>query len=143
MVERSNNMERLTKRDSNGMAVFADDELAKDCDVSGRVGRYWEKILNKLALHEDAEELGLMIILPSETVYEPTWDAGEKCDLVCPECFDCDENSYPCYRCEKSELFVYERICEQKHLDRVGMTVFLTSEEAEVVVEDMRKQKLL
>jgi len=46
-------MSRLTKRDDDGMAIFADDELAKGCDVSGKIGLYWEKILNKLADYED------------------------------------------------------------------------------------------
>lgn len=70
-----------------------------------------------------AEQEGRLVVLPCKVLYEPTWDAGEKCDLKCPP-GECDA-------CDKAEQFIYERKCTQQNMKQIGKTVFLTREEAE------------
>lgn len=79
-----------------------------------------------------AEKDGRLVVLPSKTVWELTWDAGPDCDLVCPVSVDGNEL---CDFCDKGELFVYERPCTQELLKELGKTVFLTREEAEAALE--------
>lgn len=76
----------------------------------------------------DADKDGRLIILPSKTVWELTYDAGADCDLKCPvsvddiDCCDC---------CDKAKLLIYERPCTQERLERLGKSIFPTKEEAE------------
>lgn len=81
-----------------------------------------------------AERGGRVVVLPSKTVFELTWDAGPDCDLVCPVSID---GHGCCNFCDKGELFVYERTCRQEHIEQLGKTVFLTREEAEKALEGM------
>lgn len=81
-----------------------------------------------------AERGGRVVVLPSKTVFELTWDAGPDCDLVCPVSIDGHDC---CDFCDKGELFVYERTCRQEHIEQLGKTVFLTREEAEKALEGM------
>ena len=75
-----------------------------------------------------AEQDGRLVVLPSKTVYELTWDAGPGCDLTCPVSIN---GSGLCDFCDNGKLFVYERPCTQDRLKELGKTVFLTREEAE------------
>lgn len=79
-----------------------------------------------------AENEGRLVVLPSKTVWELTWDAGSDCDLVCPVSVD---GNGCCDFCDKGKLFVYERTCTQELLKELGKTVFLTREEAEKALE--------
>ena len=78
-----------------------------------------------------AENEGRLVVLPSKTVWELTWDAGSDCDLVCPVSVD---GNGCCDFCDKGKLFVYERTCTQELLNELGKTVFLTREEAEAAL---------
>lgn len=82
----------------------------------------------------EADKTGRVVVLPSKTVFELTWDAGPDCDLVCPVSIDGHDC---CDFCDKGELFVYERTCRQEHIEQLGKTVFLTREEAEKALEGM------
>ena len=69
--------------------------------------------------------------LPARTVFELIWDAGPDCDMICPLTIDGEGQ---CDFCEHGKLFVYEQICRQDHIDRLGKTVFLTYDEAEAAL---------
>lgn len=71
------------------------------------------------------------MVLPCKKVYEPTWDAGEDCDLACPDLLDTASH---CELCPKGVSSVYERKCVQDDIKRIGKTVFLTREAAEAAL---------
>lgn len=82
---------------------------------------------------KQAESEGRLLVLPCKTVFEPTWDAGKDCDLVCPVSID---GEGCCDLCEKAEMFVYERPCKQDDIDLLGKTVFRTREAAEAKLKE-------
>lgn len=83
----------------------------------------------------EADKDGRLVVLPAKTVFELTWDAGPDCDLVCPVSID----GYGCCDfCDKGKLCIYERECQQEHIEQIGKTVFLTREEAEKALEEMK-----
>lgn len=83
----------------------------------------------------EADRDGRLVVLPAKTVFELTWDAGPDCDLICPVSVD---GEGCCSFCDKGELCIYERKCRQEHIEQIGKTVFLTSEEAEAALEAKR-----
>ena len=102
-----------------------------------------KKMINRLAELEDLEEQGLLVRLPANNkeiyIISSRW-------TVCSECgsrFD----EYSCSGCEyecdsKKEYYVYPTylscITVSTYVDRFGKTVFLTREEAEKKLEEMR-----
>ncbi len=82
-----------------------------------------------------ADKDGRLVVLPAKSVFELTWDAGPDCDLVCP--VSIDEHGC-CDFCDKGKLCIYERECQQEHIEQIGKTVFLTREEAEKALEAMK-----
>lgn len=99
--------------------------LCRDCDL----GR-----LEELA---EADKDGRVVVLLAKTVFELTWDAGSDCDLTCPVSVD---GEGCCSFCDKGELCIYERKCQQEHIEQIGKTVFLTREEAEKALEAMKDE---
>ena len=95
--------------------------------IGGGYGR-----LRELA---EADKDGRVVVLPTKTVFELTWDAGPDCDLICPVSVD---GEGCCSFCDKGELCIYERKCLQEHIEQIGKTVFLTREEAEKALEAMK-----
>ena len=95
--------------------------------IGGGYGR-----LRELA---EADKDGRVVVLPGKTVFELTWDAGYDCDLACPVSID---GNGCCGLCDKGELCIYERKCQQEHIEQLGKTVFLTREEAEAALEAMK-----
>ena len=83
----------------------------------------------------EADKDGRVVVLPGKTVFELTWDAGPDCDLVCPVSID---GHGCCDFCDNGKLFAYEKPCCQEHIERLGKTVFLTREEAEKALEEMK-----
>lgn len=132
-------MDRLTYTNDQGFVGIG---------CRGRAPTVYEikTAIARLAAYEDAmpldrvqelaqaEEDGRLVILPCKVVYVPTWDAGEECDLVCPASID---GSGCCDLCDKAEMFIYERLCRQEHIEQIGKTVFLTRKEAEEAVSKM------
>lgn len=85
-----------------------------------------------------ADKDGRVLILPAKTVFELTWDAGAECNLNCPVTVD----GQPCCKfCDHGELFVYETECKQEHITELGKTVFLTCEEAEKALAEMKREE--
>lgn len=84
--------------------------------------------LGRLVNLAEADKDGRVVVLPAKTVFELTWDAGSDCDLTCPVSVD---GEGCCSFCDKGELCIYERKCQQEHIEQIGKTVFLTREEAE------------
>ena len=138
-------MERLTKR-------YNDEDDVRKC-----IGAYtgctipemWfeeereYRVLDKLATYEDLEEQGLLVRLPANNkeiyIISSRW-------TVCSECgsrFD----EYSCSGCEyecdsKKEYYVYSiylsSITVSTYVEQFGKTVFLTREEAEKKLEEMK-----
>lgn len=78
------------------------------------------------------ESDGLIVVLPSKTVFELTWDAGPGCDLACPVTIDGEGQ---CDFCDHGKLYAYEVQCRQDHIERIGKDVFLNEEDAKAALE--------
>ena len=87
----------------------------------------------KISQWLQAEQDGLLVVLPSKTVWELTMDAGPDCDMKCP--VDAWDESLGCDLCSKAKQFAYERPCTQERMKELGKTVFLTREAAEAVLK--------
>lgn len=133
-------MERLTERERNvdGTGV------AKEEITDGLLKPFADKILTKLAVYEDLEEQGLLVRLPANKnkeiyIISSRW-------TVCSECgsrFD----EYSCIGCEykcdsKKEHYVrptyLSSINVSTYANQFGKTIFLTREEAEKKLEEMK-----
>jgi len=68
------------------------------------------------------------VILPARTVFCLQWDAGDGCNLQCPED---DSGEERCDLCYFGRLCIYERQMRQEHLDQIGETVFYGRGDAE------------
>lgn len=119
-------MERLTEKTENGYAL----KIPKDKNISDLEIKF--NVYDKLGAYEDAEEQGLLLRLPCKVgtpVYMVAQDCGgDTLDCRCMDCEDCrylyrfvEENSFDTYMC-----------------DAIGKTVFLTREEAEKALADMK-----
>ena len=130
-------MDRLTKR--NGKYVEYSDENYNDSIDNLTM---LDKCLRKLADYEDAEEQGLLIRLPvaeGSTVFVLDYTIECKHNFECPLSYDkykCEED----IRCEHEykEYYVREAIFNHAMMKSLGKTVFLTKEEAELKLVEMR-----
>lgn len=142
-------MERLTDYSDDectyiiGVGNETCEEFCKNA-VDGCKNCYIQQVFKKLADYEDLEEQGLLVRLPANNkeiyIISSRW-------TVCSECgsrFD----EYSCSGCEyecdsKKEYYVYPTylslITVSAYVDRFGKTVFLTREEAEKKLEEMKK----
>lgn len=134
-------MERLTKRERNvdGTGV------AKEEITDGLLKPFADKILTKLADYEDLEEQGLLVKLPANN--KKIYIISSRY-TICSECgsrFD----EYNCIGCEyecdsKKEYYVYptylSSIDVNTYANRFGKTIFLTREEAEKKLEEMKNE---
>lgn len=144
-------MERLTERYKDPIANTVlikecGDKLCKDicddieCDCSKCE---LEKALEKLADYEDLEEQGLLVKLPckvGDTVYRV--NAGAKQPII-P--MTVSEIHFLCYKNERAVRFDAigkEDMGESCYrLEDIGRIVFLTHEEAEKKLEEMKNGK--
>lgn len=129
-------MERLTERERNvdGTGV------AKEEITDGLLKPFADKILTKLAVYEDLEEQGLLVRLPCKVGTEvfcffPGDSHYTKCQIkkieICPSIF-----GNICYFAEP----VGKRGCCCRYFDNeFGKFLFLTLEEAEKKLEEMKK----
>ena len=136
-------MERLTERVNDRLIMMKQDS-------GDNVPYYWDegnfKVAEKLAEYEDLEEQNLLVRLPynkNKEIYiiSSRW-------TVCSECgsrFD----EYSCSGCEyecdsKKEYYVYSTylsfIDVTTYVNQFGKTVFLTREEAEKKLEEMKNK---
>lgn len=132
-------MERLTERERNvdGTGV------AKEEITDGLLKPFADKILTKLAVYEDLEEQGLLVRLPckiGDTVYRV--NAGAKQPII-P--MTVSEIHFLCYKNERTVRFNAidkEYMGESCYrLEDIGRIVFLTHEEAEKKLEEMKNDK--
>lgn len=130
-------MERLTERERNvdGTGV------AKEEITDGLLKPFADKILTKLAVYEDLEEQGLLVRLPCKiggTVYRV--NVGAKQPII-P--MTVSEIHFLCYKNERTVRFDAigkEDMGESCYrLEDIGRIVFLTREEAEKKLEEMKK----
>lgn len=119
--------------------------FCEDGDCSQR--KIWEQLkaienilgdeydLDRLRDLVKADREGRCVVLPAKTVFELTWDAGPNCNMICPLSID---GKGQCDFCDYGEQFIYESPCRQEHIDQIGKTVFLSREEAEKALEEIK-----
>ncbi len=120
-------MERLTKRNKS-RAECNVGYCPEDCNFC----QMNKDISNKLADYEDAEEQGLLLRLPckvGDTVYALT--------PFCEICEEALDNTYACENCSKGD-FVAETKFDYEMIHKLGKRIFLTKEEAEQKLAEMR-----
>ncbi len=135
-------MERLTQK-SDTMIWFKDQGLKiEPCEMDAH---HCRMILEKLADYEEAEEQGLLVRLPDDLlkeIYRITYKYTECSNGG--ETKDCCEN-YNCSReCDsRKEFYIVKNRLEFmlfcNYYNEFGKTVFLTREEAEKKLEEMKK----
>jgi hypothetical protein len=119
-------MERLTERERNvdGTGV------AKEEITDGLLKPFADKILTKLAVYEDLEEQGLLVRLPCP-IGTTVWD-------ICG--MDIRENVLSGIECGKDgKQFLWAN--HDEWLGELNDLVFLTREEAEKKLEEMKNDK--
>ena len=129
---------RLTVKNSMGQWVLKRPQKCSRCDEIdwSPLTEGGEDIAARLAHYEEAEEQGLLILLPGKTIFYVTWDAGKNCDLACPIDIEVSDN---CDFCDKADLFIYERKCTPADLGNIGYSAYLTKEEAEAQLQKCRQ----
>ena len=147
-------MERLTERYKDSIANIVlirecGDKLCKDIcdDIECNCSKCeLEKVLEKLATYEDLEEQGLLVRLPCK-VGDTVWDN----DFGYPVSYEinafsygyCDSYVEP--DIENEIIFYYENyngsITGAFPMSELGKTVFLTREEAEKKLGEMKKNE--
>jgi hypothetical protein len=143
-------MERLTKISEIGNAYYPKCFEEPCCGMGECLDDRCSLMLDackKLAEYEQSEEQGLLVRLPANKnkeiyIISSRW-------TVCSECgsrFD----EYNCIGCEyecdsKKEYYVYptylSSIDVNTYANRFGKTIFLTREEAEKKLEEMKKNE--
>lgn len=144
-------MESLTQMvGENAVPVEFDCDFVLELDDKTYKGL--QKIFNRLASIErvlgknydldrlreliQADRDGRCVVLPQKKVFEIISEPGMYCDLICPIKID---GVSQCDCCEHGIEVVKECDCKQEHLDRIGKTVFLTREQAEFVLNEMKE----
>lgn len=141
-------MERLTYVTNDGEILFHPEDLPEDESMTIRqlaIHGRWEElnqIAEKLTNLEQMEEQGILVRLPckvGDTVYTLSYRYECKNDYDCkvPRQWKCEEN-IPCEYENKIHYVKESKFCLNM-LDFLGKTVFLTREEAEKKLEEMKK----
>ena len=134
-------MERLTERERNvdGTGV------AKEEITDGLLKPFADKILTKLAVYEDLEEQGLLVRLPDDLfkkVYRITYEYTE-CSKFGETVIDCENYNCNCDCDSEKKFYIVENNLQFmlfcNYYNELGKTVFLTREEAEKKLEEMKK----
>lgn len=147
-------MERLTKRyipnnekkGITGIKVFESENKMPLAKVLS--GEYLYPAIEKLATYEDLEEQGLLVRLPCK-VGDMVWDN----DFGYPESYEikafsygyCDSYVEPGIGIEDEIIFYYENythsisITGAFPMSEIGKTIFLTREEAEKKLKEMKR----
>lgn len=133
-------MERLTKRGISGITYSNSPGLMCSCYCdncskgTGDCDRL-KAMVNRLAKFEDLEEQGLLVRLPckvGDTVYKIT----RFCSGGIRDC----GYSYECSECPEYKPFIEYIEFKITILKDIGKTVFLTREEAERKLEEMKNE---
>ena len=107
-------------------------------DVKGLIALFYRnlwamaELRESLKEYEDAEEQGLLLRLPCK-VGTPVYMVAEDCggDTLDCRCMDCED-------CRYLYTFVEQNAFDTYMVDDIGKTVFLTKEEAEQALADMK-----
>lgn len=133
-------MERLTERERNvdGTGV------AKEEITDGLLKPFADKILTKLADYEDLEEQGLLVRLPDDLfkkVYRITYEYTE-CSKFGETVIDCENYNCNCDCDSEKKFYIVENNLQFmlfcNYYNELDKTVFLTREEAEKKLEEMK-----
>lgn len=134
-------MERLTQRENDKLIMVKQDN-------GEYIPVYWDednfKAIEKLATYEDLEEHGLLVRLPDDlnrVLYQINYrwtecteysEQNNKCEIYDCKC-ECDS---------RKEYYIAEIDLQYipigNYYDRLGKSVFLTREEAEKKLEEMK-----
>lgn len=122
-------MERLTKHWENN---YVPTKLDLEClfDMSDEQAEYLQEIVKKLADYEDAEEQGLLLRLPckvGDVVYYINFSQGKV-----------EEDTVMEYSLETFDWYVRLRHSKWVHLDMFKINFYLTKEEAEQKLSEMK-----
>lgn len=141
-------MERLTKISEIGNAYYPKCFEEPCCGMGECLDGNCSLMLDackKLAEYEQLEEQGLLVRLPADKNAEiylisSRWTICSKCGSRFDE-YNCNGCEYECD--SKKEYYVcptyLSSINVNTYVDRFGKTVFLTREEAEKKLEEMKK----
>lgn len=141
-------MERLTKvmqcNDGNKLYDYSNEVVKNVKDFSSRL----ELMFEKLAMYEDLEEQGRLVILPckiGDTLYKIIVDKYTKCSLHDKEfslnCEYCEE------KCDSKAIYVIKDFTVFDineiifYMKSIGKTVFLTKSEAEAKLKELRGEE--
>lgn len=145
-------MERLTKREDDSITYnekreFECGEYCDSCSQGAGNCKTVENMIKKLATYEDLEEHGLLVRLPDDlnrVLYQINYrwtecteygEENNKCEIYDCKC-ECDS---------KKEYYItevgFQYISTGNYYDRLGKTIFLTREEAEKKLEEMKNDK--
>ena len=127
-------MERLTKTSDKGGVAFTFD-LDITCQPSE--AQKILKLAEKLKAYEDAEEQGLLLKLPCKigsTLYQPISNRINEYKAM-GLCFDITKNEWMYEVAYQIGLEWYKTVCD---FDCINKTVFLTKEEAEQALAEMK-----
>ena len=133
-------MERLTKWEDGSITYnekreFECGEYCDSCSQGAGNCKTVENMIKKLATYEDLEEQGLLVRLPckvGDTVYVPTRVLVSEFKITAIFCDIHGTYFYWLFYCG-----IYERTSGFSERD-IGKTVFLTREEAEKKLEEMK-----
>ena len=131
-------MERLTKWEDDSITYnekreFECGEYCDSCSQGAGNCKTVENMIKKLATYEDLEEHGLLVRLPckvGDTVYKIT----RFCSGGIRDC----GYSYECSECPEYKPFIEYIEFKITILKDIGKNVFLTREEAEKKLEEMK-----
>lgn len=135
-------MDRLTQRENDKLIMVKQDD-------GEYIPVYWDednfKAIEKLTAYEDLEEQGLLVRLPDDlnrTLYQINYKYTE-----CTE-YGEEKNKCEIYNCEydcdsRKEYYIskvdFQYIPIGSYYNCLGKTLFLTREEAEKKLEEMKK----
>lgn len=133
-------MERLTDYSDNGYAYIIDvgyktcEEFCK-CVVDGCKNCYIQQAFKKLATYEDLEEQGLLVRLPVKIeteLFQPCADRKSIIRSIVINNTITDDDIY---------IGIVDERGNERHYSKksIGKTVFLTREEAENKLKEMKK----
>ena len=145
-------MERLKKSEDysityNEKLEFECGEYCDSCSQGAGNCKTVENMIKKLATYEDLEEQCLLVRLPDDlnrVLYQINYrwtecteygEENNKCEIYDCKC-ECDS---------KKEYYItevgFQYISTGNYYDRLGKTIFLTREEAEKKLEEMKNDK--
>lgn len=115
-------MERLTYRTELGVSIDKNEDcptcsICWNCDISPRKCKYISDVLKKLADYEDLEEQGRLVKLPCKVGDDVYYILGIP-------------NKTPCT--------IDKCTFELSDINKIGKTLFLTREEAEAKLKELR-----